>query len=111
VHRIGVHELNWQPLRAGGGCYLLEHELQLGTLACFKDGLIADLVASTGGPSEKIIAILLDSVTHVGICAKLIDLMIKSTNDVFPRLLKHSDSVLPSVGTNLGIDVSRVIKR
>jgi hypothetical protein len=113
LHRIRILELNGDPSLAIGKTYLLHHEAQI---RCgFRYREVPALFTLLGRPSEKPegpgAVASSDGIFHIRICPRLVQLVIKCCDDVFPRLIEGDDPIVGSVWPPFGEHADRIIDR
>src|SRR5262249_11572601 len=99
LHRIRILELNGDPSLAIGQTYLLHHEAQIRFGFRYRE--VPALFTLLGRPSEKPegpgAVASSDGIFHIRIRPRLVQLVIKCCNDVFPRLIEGDDPIVGSV--------------
>ena len=113
LHGIRILELNGDLSAAIGKTYLLHHEVQIRFGFGYRE--VPALFTLLGRPSEKSYGP--DAVTdpdgifHIRIRPRLVQLVIKCCNDVFPRPIEGDDPVAGSVWLPFGEHADSIVDR
>jgi hypothetical protein len=113
LHSIRILELNGDFSVAIGKIHLLHHEAQSRSGFGYRE--VPALFTLQGRPSEKTHRLGVvagpNGILHIGICPRLVQLVIKCRNDVFPWLIESDDPVVGSVWPPFGEYADGIIDR